>query len=161
MKNIVLVGMPGCGKTTIGRMLAVNLGRLFVDCDNALAEAAGISIPEIFEREGEQGFRLRETQALKEIGAQSGLVIATGGGCVTREENHAILKENGIIIFIERDLSLLAREGRPLSAGDLEAMYRHRLPLYRHFADLTIQNSESAEIAAQKALEALSKVSAI
>jgi shikimate dehydrogenase len=155
MENIVLIGMPGCGKTTIGRLLAKELDRSFVDSDLVLEAAAGLSIPEIFEREGEEGFRIRETQTLKEIGKQSGLVIATGGGCVKREENHAHLKQNGVIIFIERPLSLLAREGRPLSAGDLGEMYRQRLPFYERFADRTIQNNEPEDITVKTILEAV------
>ena len=153
MKNIVLIGMPGCGKTTVGRLVAQKLSKPFFDSDLVLEETAGLTIAEIFEREGEEGFRIRETQTLKMLCAQSGLVIATGGGCVTREENYTLLKYNGFLVFIERDISLLAREGRPLSTGDLESMYRHRLPLYRYFADLTIQNDDSTEHTAQKILD--------
>ena len=160
MINIVLIGMPGCGKSTIGRILAANSGRLFVDCDNVLVEAAGFSIPEIFAREGEEGFRFRETQTLKEISGQLtagnlGLVIATGGGCVTREENYSLLKRIGVIVFIERDISSLAREGRPLSTGDLEEMYRQRFPLYKRFADYSVKNDAAADIVAKNILEAV------
>ena len=157
MKNIVLIGMPGCGKTTVGQILANNLGRRFVDCDLVLEKAAALTIPEIFQREGEEGFRIRETQILKETCGQSGLVIATGGGCVTREENYPHLKHNGIIVYLERPLALLAREGRPLSSGNMETMYQHRLPLYRHFADLTILNDESADSTAKNIFEVLDK----
>ena len=153
----MLIGMPGSGKTVIGRILSANSGRLFVDSDNVIAETAGLSIPKIFELEGEEGFRLRETQALRSICGQrtekgKGLVLATGGGCVTREENYPILKSNGIVVFIERDISLLERQGRPLSAGDLGEMYLQRLPLYQRFADLTFQNDEAAEITAERIL---------
>jgi shikimate dehydrogenase len=158
MENIVLVGMPGCGKTTVGKILAENSGKTFVDCDLAIEAAAGISVPEIFEREGEEGFRLRETQILKEIGKQSGLIIATGGGCVIQKENYVHLKQNGVIIFIERPLHLLAREGRPLSTGDMGEMYRLRFPLYTSFADSVIQNNEFAHITAGKVMEAVHKI---
>ena len=150
MKNIVLIGMPGCGKSTIGRLLAKTSGKTFFDCDQAIEKAAGLSIPEIFEQEGEDGFRIRETQVIGKTGKQSGLVIATGGGCVTREENYHHLKQNGIIIFIERPIHLLVREGRPLSTGNLEEMYKQRLPLYLRFADYTIQNDDTAENAAKQ-----------
>ena len=155
MENLVLIGMPGCGKTTVGKALAEQLGRPFIDADLALEEAAGISIPEIFSREGEAGFRQREAQTLKQLGSQSGLVIATGGGCVTREENYFHLRQNGIIIFLERSTALLAREGRPLSQGDLEAMYRQRLPLYRRFACLTAHNDAPAETVVKNILSAV------
>jgi shikimate dehydrogenase len=158
MENIVLVGMPGCGKTTVGKILADISGKTFIDCDLALEGAAGISIPKIFECEGEESFRLRETQTLKEIGKQSGLVIATGGGCVTRKENYVHLKQNGVIIFLERPLSMLAREERPLSTGDMGEMYRQRLPLYKSFADSVIQNNESVYITAKKVLDVFNQI---
>jgi shikimate dehydrogenase len=160
-KNIILIGMPGCGKTTVGRILAANSGRLFVDCDNTLVETAGLSIPEIFEREGEEGFRKRETEILKDICRQSGLIIATGGGCVTQEENYSIIKQNGIIIFLERPLSLLERKGRPLSTGELGEMHRQRLHLYQRFADYTFQNNEAAKITAENILQTVKEVTGI
>jgi shikimate dehydrogenase len=153
MKNIVLIGMPGCGKTTIGQIIATISGKQFIDCDNFLVENAGMPIAEIFEREGEEGFRKRETQILKDICGQSGLIIATGGGCVTREENYQYLKQNGIVIFIQRDISMLDKKDRPLSTGDIEEMYRQRFPLYRHFADCTVLNDQTAEITAQYVLK--------
>lgn len=140
-ENLILVGMPGCGKSTVGRALASRLGREFRDADQMIADRAGCSIPEIFAREGEQGFRVRETEILGELGKQSGLVIATGGGCVTRGENYPLLHQNGTIYFLERELSKLPKEGRPLSQrNDLEAMYEARLPQYRRFADRVIDN---------------------
>ena len=140
MENIVLVGMPGCGKSTIGHLLSEKLGKRFVDTDAEVAQAAGCSIPEIFAEEGESGFRLREAEVIKKFGRESGLILATGGGCVTREENYRHLRQNGSIVFIDRPLDELAREGRPLSQGDLEAMYAQRLPLYRRFAGCMVFN---------------------
>ncbi|MCL2602688.1 MAG: AAA family ATPase, partial [Treponema sp.] len=140
MENIVLVGMPGCGKTTVGKLLAENLGKRLVDTDAEIVEAAGCSIPEIFQREGEAGFRALESEVIKKFGKESGLVLATGCGCVTREENYRHLHQNGSIVFIERPLGELAREGRPLSQGDLDAMYAKRQPLYRRFAECTVLN---------------------
>ena len=149
MENIILIGMPGCGKSTVGLEIAKQLGKQFVDADAAIEAAAGRSIPEIFAAEGEAGFRKLETQALENLGKQSGLVIATGGGCVTRRENRALLHQNGALFWLRRDLSKLPTDGRPLSqAGKLEEMYRIRRPLYEEFADRIIENDGSIEAAA-------------
>ena len=145
-ENIVLIGMPGCGKSTIGRQLALATNKTFVDADTEIVKAAGISIPEIFEKEGEEGFRLLETKVLAQLGQQSGLVIASGGGCVTREENYPLLHQNGTIYWLQRELSALATDGRPLSkSGKLEQMWQVRKPLYARFADYTIDNNQSPE----------------
>ena len=140
--NIILIGMPGCGKSTLGRKLAEALNRPFVDTDSLIEEAAGRPIPEIFATDGEEVFRAYETDAVKRAGMMSGAVIATGGGVVTRERNYAPLSQNGSIVFIKRDLSKLPTKGRPLSqANPLEEMYARRLPLYRKFADMEISNN--------------------
>ena len=144
--NVILIGMPGSGKTTVGQALARRLGRDFADGDQAVEEATGQTIPQIFQTGGEAAFRQEETKVLSRLGKASGLVIATGGGCVTRPENRDLLRQNGIVIFLERPLDRLSREGRPLSLGaDLEAMYRRRLPLYRQFADATVKNTGCPE----------------
>ena len=153
--NIVLVGMPGCGKTSIGQLLAEKTNKRFIDTDIEVAEAAGRNIPEIFDLEGEAGFRKRETEAIKKFGKERGQVIATGGGCVTIEENYLHLCQNGSIIFIERNLNKLSREGRPLSQGNLGAMYEKRLPLYRRFADYTVQNEGDVHDAVKNIMETL------
>ena len=142
MENIILIGMPGCGKSTIGKMLAEKLGSQFVDADEELVKTYGKSIPDIFKEEGEAGFRVKETAILKELGKKSGLVIATGGGCVTREENYPLLHQNGTIFWLQRELDLLLTDGRPLSqANKLSDMYRIRKPMYKYFADHTIDNN--------------------
>lgn len=155
MENIILIGMPGSGKTTVGKLLAQQTGKTFVDADAYLVEKAGKPIPEIFAEEGEAGFRIREIEVLRELGMGSGLVIATGGGCVTREENYPALHQNGRIFCLYRDLDALPTEGRPLSQGTkLSEMYRIRKPLYERFADAHIQNT-SPEIAAEHILKQL------
>lgn len=155
MENIILIGMPGSGKTTVGKLLAQQTGKTFVDADAYLVEKAGKPIPEIFAEEGEAGFRIREIEVLRELGMGSGLVIATGGGCVTREENYPSLHQNGRIFCLHRDLDALPTEGRPLSQGTkLSEMYRIRKPLYERFADAHIQNT-SPEIAAEHILKQL------
>ena len=115
-----------------------------------------MSIPEIFRQEGEAGFRRRETAVLAQLGKQSGLVISTGGGCVTRAENYPLLHQNGTIIRLIRDTDRLAREGRPLSLHtDLKQMEAQRNPFYEQFADLTVDNNGSTEDTAAAILEAL------
>ena len=146
MQNVVLIGMPGCGKSTIGKLLAEKTGRKFVDADEKIVELAKKSIPEIFAQDGEDVFREWETKALAELGKQSGLVIATGGGCVTKERNYPPLHQNGILFWLKRDLSLLPTEGRPLSQQNkLETLYAQRKDLYEAFADHCIDNDGSCE----------------
>ena len=159
MENLCLIGMPGSGKSTIGALLAQKTGRSFVDADVVVEERAGVSIPELFRLEGEEGFRRRESEVLAELGKKSSLVIATGGGCVTREENYRSLHQNGRIIFLERVLDTLSREGRPLSQeANLESMYKVRLPLYRRFADLTVQNDAAPETVVDRIWEAADEI---
>lgn len=140
MENIILIGMPGCGKSTIATLLARHLGRTLIDSDDEVVKIAGRSIPEVFSEYGENAFRQLETEVLQQYGKASGLVIATGGGCVTKEENYPFLHQNGKIIYLQRDISKLPTVGRPLSV-DLNAMYAQRFPLYQHFADFTVDNN--------------------
>ena len=160
MKNIVLIGMPGCGKSTIGNLLARKLGRKFVDADEEIIQLAGKSIPEIFAQDGEDAFRQWESDALAHLGKQSGLVIATGGGCVTRQGNYPALHQNGSIVWLERDLSLLPTDGRPLSQSNrLEEMYAVRKPLYEAFADVRVANTGSPEDTVTEILSKLEELS--
>ncbi len=153
-ENRVLIGMPGCGKSTVGAALAARLGRPFVDSDLELEKGLGMPCGDYITAHGEEAFRARETEVLARLGMESGLVIATGGGCVTRPENYPLLRQNGTIIFLDRELSKLAREGRPLSQrGSLEDLYAVRLPLYRSFADLIIPNTGEDPDAAARTVE--------
>ena len=146
MENIILVGMPGCGKTTIGRLLARKTGKQFVDADEALEARVGRKITDIIPTDGEAAFRCLETETLAELGKQSGFVIATGGGCVTQERNYPLLHQNGTILWLTRALDKLPTEGRPLSqAGKLQQMLATRQPLYRRFADAVIENDGTVE----------------
>lgn len=156
MENLILVGMPGCGKSTIGKLLAERTGKLFADSDEKIVKIAGKTIPEIFADSGEDAFRKIETEAISTLSKSSGLVIATGGGCVTRQENYPLLHQNGTIIWLQRDLSQLPTDGRPLSQkGKLDAMYQVRRPLYEAFSDVTVINDNAEETVADAVLSAL------
>lgn len=146
MENIILIGMPGCGKSTVGRLLAEKTGKAFADADVLIEEAAKKTIPQIFAEDGEEAFRDHETKILAQLGKQSGLVIATGGGCVTQERNYPLLHQNGTIFWLQRDLELLPTDGRPLSqANNLADMYAIRKPMYEAFADHIIGNHGTTE----------------
>ena len=145
-RNIALIGMPGCGKSTVADALGKALGREVCDSDARIVELAGMSIPEIFATQGEDAFRAYETQAIAELSKRSGIILATGGGCVTRAENYPLLHQNSTILWLQRDISALPTDGRPLSqTGKLQAMYDLRRPLYEHFADAIIDNNGSVE----------------
>ena len=149
MENIILIGMPGCGKSTVGKLLAEKTGKTFVDADAYLVEKAGKTIPAIFANSGEEGFRRLETETLAELGKESGLVIATGGGCMPRECNYRLLHQNGTMYWLQRDIAVLPTDGRPLSqANDLAKMYEARKPMYERFADEIIDNNGDPETAA-------------
>ena len=146
MENIVLIGMPGSGKSTVGEALAHRLGHELVDADAGIVKLTGKSIPDIFAQGGEVCFRQAESYVLEQLGKRSGLIIATGGGCVTRKENYYSLHQNGTIFCLNRNLNALPTDGRPLSqSGKLEEMYRVRKPLYDRFADHHIDNNGDLE----------------
>lgn len=154
MHNLILVGMPGSGKTTVGSLLAVSLGRPFYDADGEIEKKLGCSIPAFFAQRGEAAFRAVETEVLAELGKRSGCVIATGGGCVTRGENYDLLHQNGEIIWLRRSLTELPVEGRPVSQSrSLPELYREREPAYRRFADLCVENEATPEAAVEKIKE--------
>lgn len=154
MQNIVLIGMPGCGKSTIGKLLAEATGKKYADSDELITEMAGKGIPDIFTNDGEATFRNWETKALTELGKQSGLVIATGGGCVTQSRNYDTLHQNGQIFWLQRDLDLLPVDGRPLSqVNKLEVLYGIRKPMYEVFADHVVANDGELNSTVQKILQ--------
>ncbi len=150
MTNIVLIGMPGCGKNTVGTALAEMTGRSIIDIDKMIEKRAGMSIPEIFDIQGEAEFRRIERGETASAGMEIGKIIITGGGIVKDPRNYAPLHQNGRIYHLTRETSLLSREGRPLSLNaDIEAMYRQRLPMYESFRDAKKSNSGTPEEAAQ------------
>ena len=154
-QNILLIGMPGTGKTTVGTILADMLGRELFDTDEMVVARDGRPIPEIFAYEGEEYFRDLESAAAAELSQKTGVIISAGGGIITREENYYSLAENSFIVFLNRDLSLLPTEGRPLSQSQpLERLYQMRLPLYRSWCDVEVDmNGLIPEEVAEKILE--------
>lgn len=148
-RNIVLIGMPGCGKSTVGEALSKLSGREAIDIDRRIEERAGCSIPKIFAQGGEEAFRALEREETAAVGKLSGKIILTGGGVVKDSRNYASLRQNGRIYHLVRDLAALPVDGRPLSQrADLTAMWAEREPLYARFRDVIIENNGSIEEAA-------------
>lgn len=141
-RNVVLIGMPGCGKTVIGRRLAAALNRPFFDLDREIEKAAGKTIPQIFAEDGEEEFRRIETACCIEAGKMCGCVISTGGGVVTRAQNKAPLRQNGTLVFLIRPLESLATAGRPLlQTHGVQELAEQRMPLYNSWADVKMFNT--------------------
>ena len=155
-KNIVLIGMPGCGKSAVGRELAGMLHMVLLDTDNMVEHEDGRTIPEIFAQDGEQVFRDKETAAAKRAASMAGVIIATGGGMVLRRENMEALAQSGIVFFRNRPLDEILGEnlsGRPLLSGDTRRiydLYEQRLPLYRQYADHIISDTHTVRRAAEQ-----------
>ena len=159
--NVALIGMPSCGKTTIGRALADRLGKRFVDLDEEIVRAAGRSIPDLFAAEGEDGFRAREAEQTARFAREGRQVLSCGGGVVKRPENLRALRQNGVVLFIDRPLdALTVGGGRPLSTSTeaLKTMEAQRRPLYLAAADAVIPNETTVADAVAAALEALDAI---
>ncbi len=151
MKNIVLIGMPGSGKSTFGKSLAKELGMDFFDADDVLEEREARSIKSFF-AESEEAFRTAETRTLKYLATLGGAVIATGGGAVKREQNMQLLKQSGVVVFIDRSpqkiLACIEGDARPLLAADKQrifTLYDERIALYRQYADYIVDNNRSMD----------------
>ena len=153
--NLILVGMPGCGKSTLGQAVAAALQREFVDCDVEIVRRAGKSIPEIFAQDGEGAFRALESGVLADVCRGHGLVISTGGGAVLRAENRDAMRQNGRVCLIRRALALLPRDGRPLSASEdaVARLWEARRAAYETVADFPVENDGTVEEAAEKIRE--------
>ena len=151
-ENIVLIGMPAVGKTTVGRHLASLSGREVLDTDRLIVEKTGMTIPEIFEKHGEARFREIETEVLAEVGRLSGKIITCGGGVVTQARNYPLLHQNGVIIELMRPVDSLSMKGRPLSKSvdALREMFIARRPMYDTFRDAVFYNMVSSEETAKK-----------
>ncbi len=163
--NIVLIGMPGSGKSYFGKLIAKQFGRQFIDMDAYIEQAQGRTIPDIFAQQGEPVFRDMEVEASRALGCRTGLVISTGGGTVVRKESMDALRQNGCVFFVDRPLSELATEGRPLSQGGestLQRLYDARIGLYTGYADVSISNATgmAAERIAETVLREYERVCA-
>jgi shikimate kinase len=152
--NLILVGMMGSGKTTMGRHLAKHLGKTFVDSDEEITKRTGVTIPHIFDVEGEPGFRLRESVAIRHLVERENMVLATGGGAVLEEQNRSLLRQNGIVIYLKasvHDLWQRTRHdrNRPLLQtvnphARLTELFQQRDPLYQQVADIVAQSGRQS-----------------
>ena len=157
-RNLVLTGMPGSGKSTIGKLLAARLGRELVDTDAEIVKRAGTPITEIFKTRGEAFFRDMESEVIRELSLTGGRIIATGGGAVLRSENVEALKMNGVVVFLDRPVEeLIPTDDRPLSddAGKMRALYEARYPIYTKAADLALPVHGAPEDTVKELLEML------
>ncbi|MBR2861757.1 MAG: shikimate kinase [Clostridia bacterium] len=154
-KNIVLVGMPGCGKSTVAKELGKMLSRQVLDTDKIIEEDAQMIIPQIFDKMGEDAFRELEIKAVAKAGKTLSSVIATGGGIVKRKENFASVKQNGFVVYLERDIEELFTSGRPLSKDitALKQMFSARESLYKEISDVTVKVGENPTKTAQSIIE--------
>ncbi len=163
MRNIVFVGLMGAGKTTMGRRLAKRHEMPFVDTDHEIERRCGATIPTIFDLEGEQGFRKRESRVIADVMQTPGQVVTTGGGAVLSAENRAVLKQ-GFVIYLDADPAhlwqrLKADTGRPLltQSKDPEAtlaeLHQKRDPLYREIADLVVPTGQASVSVVMRAIE--------
>lgn len=148
-RHIYIIGMPGSGKSSLGRRVANNMGLRYVDTDQRIVDGVGCSIPEIFEKYGEQAFRNAETNILIQLTREQPSIISTGGGTVMRENNRAIMRNSGVILLIDRPLeqikSDIKLDRRPLLAqkglGEVDRLYAERIDTYHAVADLVLDNS--------------------
>lgn len=156
-RNIIFIGMPGSGKSTMASLLAKELGREVFDTDTMIEKECKMTIPEIFSNYGESCFRDKETRSVGEAGKKSGVIIATGGGAVLRRENRYLLKQNGIVVLLKKDAALLARDGRPLSKSldEVKRIEAERKPVYESFADISVEVDIDPEVTKNKILEKL------
>lgn len=159
MSNVVLIGMAGCGKSTIGKILSQKLNKEFIDTDEMIENAENKPIPKIIERFGEDFFRCCENLAVNIAGKEKSRIIATGGGVVTQPENYMPLNQNGIIVFINRDADKLDSKGRPLSQMyGVKALHEKRMPLYRQFADIEVDGNGTPEQVAELIIKEINKI---
>lgn len=155
LTNLVLIGMPGSGKTTLAAACAESMGREVVEIDDIIIQKAGMSVPDIFAKHGEAYFRALESETVAEVGKRTGLVISTGGGAVLKEENVAAMRQNGLVVRLDRPLELLSTDGRPLSKGieALRKMKEQRAPIYKRSSDFTVENNRDIQQAKARILE--------
>ncbi len=158
-RNILLIGMPGCGKTTVGRILADKCGKKFIDIDEMIIKKTNMSIPEIFKEKGEGYFREVESSCLQEVGKEKGMIISTGGGIIKDFRNIYFMKQNSVVVYLTRSIDKLSTAGRPLSSSQdaIVGLYNERLPLYKNASDLEISNESTTELCADSIINELKK----
>lgn len=157
-KNVVLIGMPSCGKSTIAKILSAETGKERIEMDEELVTQMGMRIKEAFAQHGETWFRDQETLLCHKIGEKEGCIVSCGGGVVIREENIETLRKNGIVIWVDRSLeSLHGDSSRPMVNSDekIRQLYEERIPLYRHYAQYRVENNGNPEEAAERILKIL------
>jgi len=152
--NIILIGLMGAGKTTIGKLLASSMGRIFVDSDHEIERRTGVDIPLIFEIEGEAGFRKRETEVLRDVTRLPNIVLATGGGAVLREENRELLRRSGTVVYLRVPVNELKRRTRfdknrpllqtPNPQARLVELFNQRDPLYQQTAHIILDSGRQS-----------------
>ncbi len=164
MKNLYLIGMMGCGKTTCGNLLSRRLERPFLDTDQTLEKETGKSVSQIFAEEGEGYFRDLETDLCRRLAKTRGRIVACGGGLPLREENRKLLRESGRVIFLRRDpgeiFDAVDMDGRPLGQGEKQAFldrFAQRLPLYEAAAHIIIREFSTPEVTVEAIINALEK----
>ena len=163
MKNIVLIGMPACGKSTIGYWLSKKIGYPLLDTDKYLEEKENRIISDIFSNEGEEYFRNLETKYLKELSEKEGFIISTGGGAVKKKENIDILKKNGIVIFLNREINDISKDvennkviGKiSQDINNIQKLYDERIDLYKKYSDIIIKNNDDMSIIVDRIITAL------
>jgi len=161
-RNIVLIGMPASGKSTIGKLLAKKMNYEYYDADRYLERKEDVKISTLFSEKGEEYFRNLETKYLKELSQKNGIIISTGGGAVKREKNMQILGEKGIIVFLNRKIEDIAKENheaRPLlqNIDNIYKLYEERIELYNRYSDIIVENNGTLKEVTDRIAEKIEK----
>jgi hypothetical protein len=161
-RNIVLIGMPASGKSTIGKLLAKKMNYEYYDADRYLERKENVKISTLFSEKGEEYFRNLETKYLKELSQKNGIIISTGGGAVKREKNMQILGEKGIIVFLNRKIEDIAKENheaRPLlqNIDNIYKLYDERIELYNRYSDIIVENNGTLKEVTDRIAEKIEK----
>jgi len=162
-RNIVLIGMPASGKSTIGKLLSKKISYEYYDADKYLERKEKVKISTLFSEKGEEYFRNLETKYLRELSQKNGIIISTGGGAVKREENMEILKEKGIVVFLSRKIEDIAKENheaRPLlkDINNIYKLYDERIELYKRYSDIIIENNGTLQEVTDRTAEEIEKI---
>ena len=162
-RNIVLIGMPASGKSTIGKLLSKKINYEYYDVDKYLERKENVKISTLFSEKGEEYFRNLETKYLRELSQKNGIIISTGGGAVKREENMEILKEKGIVVFLSRKIEDIAKENheaRPLlkDINNIYKLYDERIELYKRYSDIIIENNRTLQEVTDRTAEEIEKI---